>query len=443
MPYIMIISVLISITSVQTFAPHANTHLYTSYQKRSNAAFLPHAATSKIIHAHHSLSSFVNDDGLSNQRQDHWSKTKTMLAMAKKSTEHLLTKQWLPSIDTSDDDIYASDDQREQLEKESIQHLSTIILKRLQSLKNCNESNGEGKSGSIEEDMKENNTSNLDYIKDLVKGKFRDLTCKVDGEMILEEILINNPPVDIIQSDKNDVVRGAVIALQSLLIMGMQVGVKGSTEHQQKLVSHLYESDDISIASSPSQPSLEIYYNNLTARQLKHQVDTTAGTQVLSTLKRKRSTQSAYDLLVQLGAWEKHEDIALLRSGFPLRFTDEELDAALEAEFGKMTLNGTRIENLDPDQILGLRKDFRSMKVYTIDSQYTSEIDDGLSIEVINKPDGSQRHRVWIHIADADKWGKFQQMNIPSSLLQPKNKMKKVPVLTKVFAVIDCSSTRF
>ncbi len=42
------------------------------------------------------------------------------------------------------------------------------------------------------------------------------------------------------------------------------------------------------------------------------------------------------------------------------------------------------------------------MKIYTIDSASTSEIDDGLSCETYTAVDGSERHRYWIHIADAD-----------------------------------------
>ena len=42
------------------------------------------------------------------------------------------------------------------------------------------------------------------------------------------------------------------------------------------------------------------------------------------------------------------------------------------------------------------------MKIYTIDSASTSEIDDGLSCETYIGEDGSEKQRYWIHIADAD-----------------------------------------
>lgn len=58
----------------------------------------------------------------------------------------------------------------------------------------------------------------------------------------------------------------------------------------------------------------------------------------------------------------------------------------------------------DPDELLGLRKNLRHEKVYTIDSESTSEIDDALSVEVIQNDDGSEKQRFWIHIADVDRF---------------------------------------
>ena len=84
------------------------------------------------------------------------------------------------------------------------------------------------------------------------------------------------------------------------------------------------------------------------------------------------------------------------------------------------------MEDHDPEQILNIRKDLRRLKVYTIDNAATSEIDDGISIEVLtsdaddnidsssktsnsNQPNSNSNHnhirqRYWIHIADADRW---------------------------------------
>lgn len=325
----------------------------------------------------------------SNQKEQSFS-----LDLAKRSTEQILKKQWLPTINKSDDDIYASDLVREQLEQESIKYVASLISQQMGTV-NVSDIDGD----SQDDDVVDADDCNIDEddISELIKGKFRDLTCTIEGEKRLEELFIKNPSPSSISLECNniDIIMGGVVALQSLVILGMQLGVKGTPQEQERLVQHLNE---YSMASSQQLP-LKTYFNSITSRQLKHQVDTTAGIQVLSALKRKRNAQGAFDLLVQMGVWEKHEDIALLRSGFPTRFTDEEIDAAIEAE---KQLSETR----DPDELLGLRKDLRSLKVYTIDSEYAQEIDDGLSIELVEKEDGSQRHRVWIHIADADRWGK-------------------------------------
>lgn len=42
--------------------------------------------------------------------------------------------------------------------------------------------------------------------------------------------------------------------------------------------------------------------------------------------------------------------------------------------------------------------------MYTVDSADTSEIDDGISMEVVKGDDGVERNLIWIHIADADRW---------------------------------------
>lgn len=393
------------------------------------------AFTTKLNYSYHiNKSRALHVPRKINTRNSNDEESTSMLSMAKRSTEHLLSKQWLPSIDKSDDDIYASDVLREQLENESINYVAAIIRQRRDGYMYVDQSHNDGNENKNEREGDEiSNVDRLDChddasvsdegtaIKDLVKGKFRDLTCTVEGEKILEELFIKNPPSMMRSSSSTstsqlspicsnmNVLRGGIIAMQSLLIMGMQVGVKGSQEQQQRLVQHLQQRNDYQVSSSSQQQfTLEKYFDTLTSRQLKHQVDTTAGTQVLSALKRKRSAQSSYDLLVQLGVWEKHEDIALLRSGFPLRFTSEEMDAAFDAENGV----DEGMKSSDPDELLGLRKDLRSLKVYTIDSEYASEIDDGLSIEVVQKKDGTTRHRVWIHIADADKWGKSSLSNL-------------------------------
>jgi exoribonuclease R len=40
------------------------------------------------------------------------------------------------------------------------------------------------------------------------------------------------------------------------------------------------------------------------------------------------------------------------------------------------------------------------LQVFTVDSESTTEVDDGLSVEVL--PDG--RQRVWVHVSDPSRW---------------------------------------
>lgn len=52
--------------------------------------------------------------------------------------------------------------------------------------------------------------------------------------------------------------------------------------------------------------------------------------------------------------------------------------------------------------MLGIRKDLRTMKIFTIDGPSTSEIDDGVSCEIYKGENGCEKKRFWIHIADVD-----------------------------------------
>jgi len=331
------------------------------------------------------------------------------------SKEDVSDDVWLPSSpsssasrnenDESDVAVAIADHDEEQLRRNdlqtrSIEYLADVIRAR----RNEVHKNDSTTVPVLEEEHNEEHN--------LAKGRFRDLTCTEEGELILEQMFhidndsdsdidtdsaSDNDSIDIDNSNdlkRNDpdyqtIIRGSIIALQSLLILGTQVGVKGSVEQQKYYVSHLSTP-----GGTNQNMDMETYWNQQTSRQLKHKVSTTAAMQLLATIKRKRSAQSAADLLVELGVWTKHEDLALLRSGFPVRFSSAEEDAAHDAE------GSTH----DPDRMLGLRRDLRELKAYTIDDELTTDIDDGISIETITKVDGSERKRIWIHIADADRW---------------------------------------
>lgn len=221
---------------------------------------------------------------------------------------------------------------------------------------------------------------------ELAKGRFQDLTMTNDGSHVLESLFLDESSLgdSTTALEDDNVIYGSIYILQSLCVMGMLVGVKGSPEQAQRRVQHLFNDnwapkDNIKAMKIP---------------QLKFLSDQTAGTQLLAALGLKRTTQGAMDLLLALGVWTTHEDLSLLRSGFPVSFTPTQLQAAEEA-------SSANAAAVDVDDLLGIRKDMTHHKVYTIDSESTSEVDDGLSIEEL---DGGKRHKFWIHIADADRW---------------------------------------
>jgi len=294
-------------------------------------------------------------------------RTPSLLCMGKTATaQRRMDQRWFPQEKTYDDDIYgAAQQDTEKMEAQSLQILANLINKRI-----------ERKS----EDFTPN-PQNRAYK--MAIGKFLDLTCTEEGERVLESLFSDKEAADQYLED-DSIVLGAIMALQSLCIMGTQVGVKGTPEQLQRMVAHL---------ETPEGDPLDVNVWD-SVKRLKYQVDQTAGTQLLALMKKKRTPKGAFDLLVDIGAWNKHENLPLLRSGFPIHFTPEEKEAAEKA---------TQITH-DPDSLLGLRKDFRGEKVYTIDSASTSEIDDGLSLEVITNEDGSTQQRFWVHIADADRW---------------------------------------
>ncbi|MGK7930057.1 MAG: ribonuclease catalytic domain-containing protein [Microcystaceae cyanobacterium] len=106
--------------------------------------------------------------------------------------------------------------------------------------------------------------------------------------------------------------------------------------------------------------------------------------EILELIGKPTKPDVAFDLLVALKWWSPHENLFLRRCAYPTQFSRKVLDVA-----------HSYLESfpLDPDQ---QRRDLTGMKVYTIDDESTTEIDDGLSVEFL---DGDQV-RFWIHIAD-------------------------------------------
>jgi exoribonuclease-2 len=92
--------------------------------------------------------------------------------------------------------------------------------------------------------------------------------------------------------------------------------------------------------------------------------------------------------LIDLGWWSPHENLFLRRSSIPVQFPSKVLEVAQQhLDFPPADLDTNRL-------------DLTHLKVYTIDDESTTEIDDGLSCEIL--ADG--RQRLWVHIADPTRW---------------------------------------
>jgi exoribonuclease II len=114
----------------------------------------------------------------------------------------------------------------------------------------------------------------------------------------------------------------------------------------------------------------------------------TPALETLSALERPETAEAAFQLLVNLKVWHPHENLFLRRAQVPIQFSSKASE-----------MSASRLTSPPPDPDLD-RLDLTHLKVYTIDDESTSEIDDGLSVEYL--ADGTQR--LWIHIADPSRW---------------------------------------
>ncbi len=110
--------------------------------------------------------------------------------------------------------------------------------------------------------------------------------------------------------------------------------------------------------------------------------------ETMTLLGRPTTPQGAFQLLVDLAWWSPHENLFLRRSSIPIQFPHKVLEVAQQ----RLDFPPT---DSDPNRL-----DLTHLKVYTIDDETTTEIDDGLSWEII--ADG--RERLWVHIADPTRW---------------------------------------
>jgi exoribonuclease-2 len=110
--------------------------------------------------------------------------------------------------------------------------------------------------------------------------------------------------------------------------------------------------------------------------------------ETMTMLGRPATPQGAFALLVDLGWWSPHENLFLRRSSIPIQFPNKVLEVAQQRlDFPPTDLDTNRL-------------DLSYLKVYTIDDESTTEIDDGLSWELL--ADG--REQLWVHIADPTRW---------------------------------------
>ncbi len=94
---------------------------------------------------------------------------------------------------------------------------------------------------------------------------------------------------------------------------------------------------------------------------------------------------AARQVLVKADRWDRDENLALLRSDYPIVFSEESLEAAA-------TLREAEVEALLADP---RRQDFRHLPLLTIDAEETRDYDDALHVARV---DG--RLQVGIHITD-------------------------------------------
>ncbi|KAG7370348.1 exoribonuclease II [Nitzschia inconspicua] len=438
---IMIIGMMISTTTTTTtaiftagFLVQTTQHLQKQLQQDtipSSSSFRPHRPVSTIF--------AVNlKQRLEQQHQQLKQRSDNADSSAAANTETL----WFPIelIDTKDEIIESVDaDTVEHIQNLAINLTAQLIRSKLYPTTNDN-SETESTAPSLEEggdssEPKNDEMRNSDSQKDGVVidsgdtvtdttiattnsepsiptepidavsyayGRFLDLCGSTRrGEQALEglfeqELAIHSTPT---------VVQGAVLILQRLCVLGMTYGLTMNAYAIDKSTTHMtepYDDDDGRTKEYfewTSDSTRRLKRNALRNESIKW-----PAIQLLAALNKRQSSLGAYELLLKLGAWQPHENLALIRSGVALRFSDAENDAAARAQESTI---------VDPDQLLGLRQDFRPFKVFTIDGPGTSEIDDGLSVEKItDKTEDTTittgRYRYWIHIADADRWAPRQ-----------------------------------
>ena len=116
---------------------------------------------------------------------------------------------------------------------------------------------------------------------------------------------------------------------------------------------------------------------------------------LLAKLNVQKTSQKASEVLVKLGIWREHENLALRRNLIPVEFDENLVQLAQTIQ----------CEPSDVDLDASSRVDLSRLEVFAVDNESTYEIDDGISIEKIEGDD--EFFRVYIHVADPTRFIAF------------------------------------
>ena len=101
---------------------------------------------------------------------------------------------------------------------------------------------------------------------------------------------------------------------------------------------------------------------------------------------------AARQILVAAGRWDADENLALLRSDYPLAFSDE---ALAEAE----ALAAGGVAAAEAELAEGRRQDFRELPLFTIDAEETRDFDDALHVVI-----QEGKIEAGVHITDVSRY---------------------------------------
>ena len=117
-----------------------------------------------------------------------------------------------------------------------------------------------------------------------------------------------------------------------------------------------------------------------------------AAKQWLRKLGRRATPEAARHLLLQVGVWDRHTNLDLIRLEVPTEFDQLLEEAAKDLE-----------AHPPPDVDAAARLDLTHLPAFAIDDASTQEVDDSLSVEFLTA-DGGSRRRFWVHIADPTRY---------------------------------------